>query len=64
MSDDVTVFNCTRGGTGSIKPVKIQLEISQETFDAYREKAKGSQFTAKQLMENMLRNFIQGVSAK
>lgn len=58
MSNE-TVFVC-RPQPG----VKIQLEIPQHIFDAYREKAKGTKYTAKQLMENMLKNWIEGVGSK
>lgn len=57
-----TVFVCKRDG-GPVG-VKIQLEIPQATLDAYKEKAKGTAFTPKQLMENMLKNWVEGVSGK
>ena len=57
------VFICNRGG---VKTVKVQLELSQATLDAYKERAKsfqGGQYSPKQIMENMLRNWIDGVCA-
>lgn len=54
---DITVFVCNRGG---LKPVKIQLELDQWVFDAYKEKAKETKYTPKQIMENMLRNWVDG----
>lgn len=47
--------------------VKVQLEITRSTLDAYKAKAKefqGGKYTAKQLMENMLRNWVEGNVAK
>jgi len=57
------VFICNRGG---VKTVKVQLELSQATLDAYKERAKsfqGGRYSPKQIMENMLRNWIDGVCA-
>lgn len=62
---EVTVFNCDRGAAAA--KVKIQLEIPQATFDGYKEQAKTFQngkYTPKQLMENILINHIDGVTAK
>jgi hypothetical protein len=58
----ITIFSCNRGG--GVKPVKIQLELPRETIEAYKIKAKefeGGKYTAKQVMENMLRNWVDGV---
>lgn len=49
------VFICNRDG---IKPVKIQLELSEEILAAYKKKAVGTQWTPKQLMENALRLWV------
>lgn len=58
---DTTVFVCNRGREAAV--VKVQLEIPEATLQAYKEKAKTTQFTPKQLMENMLKNWVEGVSA-
>lgn len=58
---DVTVFVCKRGG---IKTKKVQLELSEETLEKYKLKAVGSGYTPKQIMENMLRNWVDGVEEK
>lgn len=55
-----TVFICNRGG---VKLTKVQLELPRETIEKYKAQAKGTQYTAKQIMENMLRNWADGVQA-
>lgn len=53
------VFIC-----GQKPGVKIQLEIPEYILEAYKEKSKGSKYTAKQIIENMLINWINGVEGK
>jgi hypothetical protein len=43
--------------------VKVQLEIPTHILEAYKEKAKDGKYTAKQIMENILCNWIEGVEA-
>lgn len=42
---------------------KVQLELPERIIKAYKEKSKDSRYSAKQIMENMLINWIDGVSA-
>lgn len=56
---DVTVFVCNRGVRNDT--VKIQLEIPKRVLEAYKEKAGDKKLTAKQIMENMLTNWVDGV---
>lgn len=58
----VTIFQCNRGGVKA-NTVKVQLEIPAETLEAYKKKAEGTNYTPKQVMENMLRNWIDGIAA-
>ncbi len=60
-----TVFMCKRGNSPDPSRVKIQLEISRSTLAAYVEKSNegGQSLSAKQIMENMLRNWVEGVAA-
>ena len=62
QEEKISVFICGRGATANL--AKIQLEIPQRILDGYKDKAKESQYTAKQIMENMLINWIDGVSEK
>jgi hypothetical protein len=58
---DVTVFVCDRGG---LKRMKVQLELRPEALEKYKELAKqNGNLTAKQIMENMLSNWVDGVQA-
>ncbi len=59
--EDVNIFICDRGVAKDL--VKIQLEIPRRVLDAYKEKSKDTKYTAKQVMENMLVNWIDGVSS-
>lgn len=44
--------------------VKIQLELPQRTLEAYKAKAKGTVYSPKQVMENMLVNWADGSDGK
>jgi hypothetical protein len=56
------VFICSRGAIKSTD-IKVQLELRKETIDGFKEKSKGTGYTAKQIMENILNNYIEGVCA-
>lgn len=62
MSEGITVFACDRGAKKK-NTIKIQLEIPERILDGYKQKAKGTVYTPKQVMENMLTNWIDGVKA-
>lgn len=55
------VFIC-----GQKPGIKVQLEIPEHILEAYKTKSKESKdkYTAKQIMENMLINWINGVASK
>lgn len=59
MTDEVTVFACSRGKVSPDPPVKIRLEIKREDLDVIVKKAKSLNDgdTAKDLMERVLENF-------
>ena len=64
-TEQTTVFICNRGGQAP-DTVKVQLELPRWIIEAYKEKSKefqGGKYTAKQVMENILKNNIEGVSA-
>lgn len=58
---ETTVFVCDRGTKKNT--VKIQLEIPERILEGYKQKAKGTVYSPKQVMENMLTNWIDGVKA-
>lgn len=59
-STGLAMFACSRGASKDL--VKIQLEIPARILSAYKDKANGSRYSPKQIMENMLTNWIDGVS--
>lgn len=61
QSNGLSVFICKRGQPDI---VKVQLELTKETLEKYKAKAVGTQYTPKQIMENMLRNWVDGVEGK
>lgn len=59
-----TMFLCKRNGTPT-NTVKVQLEIRPETLAGFKQRAETlKEYTPKQIMENVLNNFIDGVAAK
>ena len=62
MSDEKTmqVFIC---GKDSRPRTKIQLEITTESFEKYKEMAKESDYTPREIMTNMLQNWADGTQA-
>ncbi len=56
-----TVITCQRGKETT---VKVMLELKPETLRGFIERSKefqGGKYTAKQMMENVLNNQIEGV---
>ena len=66
MSEGTTTFICRRGGVRA-DTVKVQLELPLRILEGYKEKAKepvgNFKYTPKQIMENLLTNYIDGVKA-
>ena len=61
---DVTVFMCKRGKRVDMK--KIQLELRPDVLEKIKDHAKefqGGKYTPKQIMENLITNFVDGVQA-
>ncbi len=58
---DVNVFVCNRGERKDL--VKLQLELPKRVLERYKEMAKDGKYTPKQIMENMLTNWVDGVEA-
>lgn len=58
-----TVFICKRSHIKPDNIVPIRLELPRETLEKYKEKAQGTKYTAKEIMENMLTNWVEGVAS-
>lgn len=61
MSD--MIFICNRGKNKGT--IKIQLELRKDVVEAIKIKAKefqGGKYSAKQIMENLLTNYVDGVN--
>lgn len=60
--EETKVFVCNRSNSKK-GLVKVQLEIPERVLEGYKAKSKGTVYSPKQVMENMLTNWIDGVKA-